>query len=60
MCENEKWKKSNNEYHYYLEMGGRHIYSQKVVDWIAQKISSSEIYLAEAREKYKAKINKIS
>jgi len=53
ICETEGWKKANNEYHHFLEIGNRHIYSQKAIDFISQRVASSETYLAEAREKFK-------
>jgi hypothetical protein len=58
ICETEGWKKSNNEYHHFLEIANRHIYSQKVVDFISQKVASSETYLTEAREKYRSAIQR--
>lgn len=48
----ELWKNSNNEHHHYVEKLDAHLYSEKAIVKIIEKITQNEVYLQKAKEKY--------
>lgn len=47
-----KWKATDNEYHHYINVSDRHLYSMSAVDEIVKRITENEKFLKEAKEKY--------
>jgi hypothetical protein len=47
-----KWKQSDNKHHHYFKNANYHGYSEVAIDVIIEKITSSKIYLTEAKQSY--------
>jgi hypothetical protein len=50
-----KWKKGNNEYHFYQSIANKHIFSPESVNEIIKRISENENFLKEAKMKLNQK-----
>jgi hypothetical protein len=50
-----KWKKSNNEFHYYQALANKHIFSHDCIEEIVKRITKDEGYLARAKQSYNSK-----
>lgn len=47
-----KWKSNDNEYHHYIKVSDRHLYSMSAVDELVNRITENENFVREAKEKY--------
>lgn len=50
-----KWKKDNNDYHYYQSLANKHIFSHEAVSEIIKRITNDEDFLAQAKKNFNNK-----
>lgn len=47
-----KWRKSNNEFHHYVEKLSTHLYSEKAIEQIFEKLLNNQGYLSKCKHDY--------
>jgi len=56
LCEDQKWKSANNEFHQHHGPLNRGTFTIKCVHWIVDKLKTDQGYLVRRKESYMAKI----
>ena len=50
-----KWKKENNEFHYFQSLANKHIFSYEAVNEIIKRITQDDNFLMQAKKNFNSK-----